>query len=582
MPPRARSVLLSRLLLAVVAHIVQAPKSWTWRGGERMATGEAGIFGVCSNWEQEAWNECLLHTSTALCESELGLTNCDGFTGTVWPGARYGHDMSRDLGTDDAWLFGGVGHAAEDAGRLNDLWHLPTMPDGVQVGQWRWVGGSTSSNAPAHHGVRGAASLAAWPGARSDHKMVVDGSGSIWLFGGQGYSSQGAPLGLLNDLWEFQAGLWRWVGGAPGPDATGSYKAPHEDPCAQLGETAALQSCGAACVPAGACRVSGFDGGTARWPGARSQHAMWRDNAQKLWVFGGSGFGASAGAVGFLNDLWEYSAGDLCRCTSCVCASSFWLHISQRAACNFCAGLWSLRGGDAELGTPAVGPGLHGQAQMVGARRSSAVYYDKTSGALYLYGGEGVGGSLGSNGLLNDLWVFDALGNWSFLSGSLSADEHSSFGAFATCLPTDPLALWPDPGQPCTSTDLSDGGVLCGMINGCSFAAASYGMPGSRKEHVMWVDRAEQACDNTPGWITYVIDSTTGGVIGSNTCVNYEMNEAQGVCAQYGYLADNSGVTASQACCVCGGGSVPPTVVRIGVFGGLGQSPPAAPPSPVA
>jgi hypothetical protein len=40
------------------------------------------------------------------------------------------------------------------------------------------------------------------PGARYVAISWTDGSGNLWLFGGQGYDSSGSD-GYLNDLWEY-------------------------------------------------------------------------------------------------------------------------------------------------------------------------------------------------------------------------------------------------------------------------------------------------------------------------------------------------------------------------------------------
>ena len=86
------------------------------------------------------------------------------------------------------------------AGRLNDLWamDLPTRT-------WAWVGGAAGANAdaPGAYGARGLPSSTAWPGARDGHSVAVDARGVLWVFGGEGYATQGAALGLLNDLWAF-------------------------------------------------------------------------------------------------------------------------------------------------------------------------------------------------------------------------------------------------------------------------------------------------------------------------------------------------------------------------------------------
>jgi hypothetical protein len=76
--------------------------------------------------------------------------------------------------------------------------------------------GSTARSAPPSAGNV--------PGARYSANSWIDSSGNLWLFGGYGYDSTGA-VGRLNDLWRYSpsTGLWTWVSGGNGDNATGVY-----------------------------------------------------------------------------------------------------------------------------------------------------------------------------------------------------------------------------------------------------------------------------------------------------------------------------------------------------------------------
>ncbi len=54
--------------------------------------------------------------------------------------------------------------------------------------------------------------------------MWLDGDGILWLFGGDGFDTNG-NVGLLNDLWKysFSTTTWTWVGGSKFVDQNGNY-----------------------------------------------------------------------------------------------------------------------------------------------------------------------------------------------------------------------------------------------------------------------------------------------------------------------------------------------------------------------
>ena len=122
-------------------------------------------------------------------------------------------------------------------------------------------------------------------------------------------------------------------------------------------------------------------------PGARTSAASWVDGNGNFWIFGGYGMD-SAGGMGMLNDLWEYSAGQW----TWVAGSNF---ISQK-------GTYGTQGVAAASNVP-------------GARLNAFSWIDAT-GNLWLFGGIGLD-STNTRNVLNDLWKFSA-GNWTWMGGS--------------------------------------------------------------------------------------------------------------------------------------------------------------------
>jgi N-acetylneuraminic acid mutarotase len=217
---------------------------WTWVGGSNptSATNPASVFGT----QGEA-------------------------TGGV-PGARMGGNIWLDA-SGNVWLFGGVGINQNGATQeYNDLWEYnPTS------GQWTWISGSSSPNAPGLYGALHAGAVGNTPGARVSAVSWKDTAGRFYLFGGYGYAQAGT-IGNLNDLWQFDpgTGTWTWIEGAS--------------------STAAVATYGSQGVPA-----------ANNTPGARQGAAAWADSSGNFWLFGGFGFNSS-GVQDDLNDLWRFQA----------------------------------------------------------------------------------------------------------------------------------------------------------------------------------------------------------------------------------------------------------------------------------
>jgi hypothetical protein len=207
---------------------------WTWIGGSDLAD-QPGIYGT---------------------QGTPSPTNI--------PGTRKGAFAWTDR-AGNFWLFGGL--YPRTPAEFNDLWMY-------SAGEWTWVSGSNLANQPPSYGTQGTADPGNIPGARVSGASWIDPTGNLWLFGGDGYASDG--FGLLNDLWKYNAGQWTWISGADIGNQLGTY--------GTLGTAS-----------------------PANVPGARRLAVSWTDASGSLWLFGGNGYAASGGAE--LNDLWKYSAG---------------------------------------------------------------------------------------------------------------------------------------------------------------------------------------------------------------------------------------------------------------------------------
>jgi N-acetylneuraminic acid mutarotase len=259
------------------------------------------------------------------------------------PGSRSGAISWTDS-SGNLWLFGGYRY---DSGgiddHLNDLWKFSPI-----AGAWTWVAGSNTANAGGVYGIQGTAAAGNVPGGREFAVSWADGSGNLWLFGGNGYDSN-QSVGRLNDLWKFNpiAGTWTWMGGSRTADSRAAY--------------------GTQGIPA-----------PENLPGARGYATSWTDSSGSLWLFGGDGLDSSDQS-GYLNDLWKFDPG---------------------------AGTWTWVGGLNTGGASGVygAEGIAASTDMPGSRKWANGCAD-SFGNFWLFGGEGTD-SAGNAGFLNDLWKY--------------------------------------------------------------------------------------------------------------------------------------------------------------------------------
>jgi len=212
-------------------------KTWTWVSGSDKANA-AGIYGT----------QGVASTSNA-------------------PGGRWG-SVSWIDNSGNLWLFGGSSPVFESS--LNDLWEFnPTAKT------WTWVSGSSTAGVVVGvYGTQGVPAANNAPGSRCLAVSWIDSSGNLWLFGGQGYGSNGTVNGDLNDLWEYSpaAREWKWVDGS----STGTQDG-----------------------PSGVYGTLGVPAAT-NIPGGRDSAVSWTDSNGNFWLFGGE-------STESFNDLWRFA-----------------------------------------------------------------------------------------------------------------------------------------------------------------------------------------------------------------------------------------------------------------------------------
>jgi N-acetylneuraminic acid mutarotase len=298
----------------------------------------AGTFGYLNDlWEFSVSNKDWTWVGGSNLVAQTGTygTLNTAAPGNV-PGARGFSTVQIESG--NVWLFGGFGYdSAGTQGDLNDLWEYT-----VSSGEWTWMGGSNLVSQNGTYGTRTVAAAANIPGARYSAVSWTDASGNFWLFGGSGLDSVGTN-GELNDLWEYSVTNkeWTWMVGSNLANQNGTYGTQ------------------------GTAAVGNI-------PGARSDLFSWTDSSGNFWLFGGFG-NDSAGTLGNLNDLWEYTISN---------GEWAWKNGPNIANQN---GVYGTLGTLAPANIPA--------------NREGGANWVDTSGNLWLFGG-------GGNNSVNDLWMY--------------------------------------------------------------------------------------------------------------------------------------------------------------------------------
>jgi N-acetylneuraminic acid mutarotase len=354
---------------------------WLFGGWGFDANGTLGFLNdlwrfdpITNQWTWVSGNSsipCGLYCGRAGVYGTLGVPSP-----TNIPGSRY-QTASWVDSNGHLWMFGGLGYDLRRTNcYLNDLWEFDPSSN-----EWTWRSGSRFCSdigvgMPGVYGIRGVPAASNVPGGRQDPMSWVDNNGHFWLFGGNAFDIN-QDLDVINDLWEFDpsTNLWAWMSGSPFGGSTGTY--------------------GTLGTPA-----------TGNAPGARGSASTWTDKGGNLWLFAGSGAGASTNpTLGTMNDLWKFNP-----------AINEWAWMGGSSTTYYQSGAYG------SLGTPASG-------NTPGARGFATTWTD-SSGHFWLFGGAGYDAQ-GVEGLLNDLWEFGASAP-SFLPPAATPTLSPAGGTFAS------------------------------------------------------------------------------------------------------------------------------------------------------
>ena len=325
------------------------------------------------------------------------------------------------------WLFGGYGLDMKSSapptlpGLLNDLWlwspgNQGWIPAALTITTTTSTTGVTTDTPDLVPDQTTNNFGGSTPGGRWGSVTWSDGSGNLFLFGGQGLSTTG--FGLLNDIWKFTPGSYDVTTPAPpaSPTHIGSYT--------ETGSWTPISNSATQNNPGTYPATPGTAGGG---PGGRWGAAFATDTAgAHVWVFGGQGFD-SLGHLGLLNDLWKYNI-----------AGGTWTWMGPtNSTVGQNNGVYGTQG--TPLAANAPGPG----------GRQAAMLWADNAGNIWLFGGLGLDsagtrnpGSLSglANGtttpdgaLLNDLWKFNtATGQWTWISGGGATGIADQTGVYVT------------------------------------------------------------------------------------------------------------------------------------------------------
>jgi N-acetylneuraminic acid mutarotase len=169
-------------------------------------------------------------------------------------------------------------------------------------------------------------------------------------------------------------------------------------------------------------------------PGARLGSVAWSDSAGNFWLFGGT---AGGNTFEPMNDLWKYSSGQ-------------WTWVSGSSMPRQ-SGMYGTQGTAAAGNVPGA--------------RTSAVAWSDASGAIWLFGGDGVD-SAGGVDALNDVWKYSS-GNWSWVGGSNLVRQPGNYGTMGMTAASNM------PGARFGAAGCSDGSGKLWLFGGTGFASAN-------------------------------------------------------------------------------------------------------------
>jgi hypothetical protein len=267
---------------------------------------------------------------------EMGVPSPD-----VYPGESYWHSSTIDS-NDNIWIYGN----SNGDGNTFFMFNTSSL-------EFTWVGGN-ESNVDHQTGEQGIPSPDVWPGELEGACLKADSKGNLWLYGG--YDSF-----TVNRVWHYNvtSRLWTFIIG----NSTAQTSIDYENP---------------------------------QWNG-RWDAACTIDTDDRVWIFGGWGYGPAGQSQSDWGDLWSFNTRSMTWTLEFGNASSY-QSVGQVTTFNQYSG------------------------NNYPSARYGARMVDRRDGTLMLYGGFGYTPS--DYGALEDIWVFDKSSKlWKIVAGNWTAPD---------------------------------------------------------------------------------------------------------------------------------------------------------------
>lgn len=165
----------------------ESAAGWIDSSGNLWLFGGWGYNSTTSGYLNDLWKYSGGQWTSVTGDNPVNQTGIYGTTGNI-PGSRDSVSIWKDA-AGIVWLFGGYGYdTSAGPGYLNDLWKYDAV-----TATWTWVTGDAVFQT----------GIASDLGARRTTSHWIDTrTGTLWVFGGEGYTSNGVQ-GFLNDLWSY-------------------------------------------------------------------------------------------------------------------------------------------------------------------------------------------------------------------------------------------------------------------------------------------------------------------------------------------------------------------------------------------
>jgi len=237
-------------------------RAYIFGGGGFDQEGNYGNLNDFWKYENGVWTWL---TGSAVIPNELGAIGIYGIQGQPSTANTPGGRNELGIWSDSAnniWVYGGSTSNDTFEESFNDVWMFNATSS-----CWCWMSGNDTADQPGVYPSQGQSNQG-FPGARSEHCVWSDTTGTVWLFGGSLEEDE-----HLNDLWSFNPKTlsWTWISGSSTTNQPGAYGI--------FGQASHLNT-----------------------PGARSEQTCWLDANNNLYLFGGYGVGTV-----LFDDVWKLS-----------------------------------------------------------------------------------------------------------------------------------------------------------------------------------------------------------------------------------------------------------------------------------